>query len=124
MAPSERRQYVRVPTDITLDLQTKDGKTFSTQKVENVSLGGVFAHMANPLPFGTELTLHFSIGDPPQRIRCTGFVVWIRKPGSAEGPAGIGIRLGDISIADMRALAAYIEQVLMTLIPEKERPPM
>lgn len=108
MAEDTRRKHPRVATDLKINLRTKDGKHLQALAVENISLGGVFVHLDPPLAFGAEIAIDFAIKNPAHQIRCGGCVVWARKGGSADGPAGIGVRLTDISIADMRALEAYI----------------
>ena len=107
-----RRQYPRVPTDITIALKTRDGRQFEALAVDNISLGGIFIHMDPPLGFGTEVAIEFGLKDPKKLIRSNGFIVWSRREANEEGPVGIGIRLTDISISDMRALEQYIDDIL------------
>ena len=107
------RQHPRISTDIKINIRTRDGKQYDTLAVENISLGGVFIEMSEPLGFGVEVSIAFSIKQPQRQIRCTGHVVWTRKVDTVEGAPGIGVRLADISIGDMRALEEYIDQTLI-----------
>ena len=70
--------------------------------------------MNDPLPFGTDIDLEFTLPVDPRIIRCKGFVVWSTKtsPERGLGRQGIGVRLMDIGVREMRLLNEYIEQQL------------
>lgn len=98
-------------------MRLPDGAIEATQRITNISLGGVFIEMDNPVAFGSEVSLEFSLPVAPRTIRCKGFVVWSTKtsPERAKaGQKGIGVRLTDIDITEMRTLAEYIESELAT----------
>jgi uncharacterized protein (TIGR02266 family) len=111
---SSKRQHPRIQTNISVKIKGAGGQTTSTQRILNLSLGGVFVEMDDPLNFGQELELEFSLPSVTRQIRCKGFVVWTTKtsPERAQGKKGIGVRLMDIGIADMRVLSEFIEQNL------------
>jgi len=90
------------------------GKKNASDSVWNTSLGGVFVEMQTPLPFGAEMQLEFSLPKAPKTIRCEGFVVWSTKdsPEKARLKTGIGVRLVNIGIAEMRHLAASVGRSL------------
>lgn len=78
-------------------------------------MGGVFIEMESPLPFGSELSLEFSLPVAPRVIRCQGFVVWSTKSSperSPDGMEGIGVRLMGIGITEMRVLNEYVAETL------------
>jgi len=107
---NERRSNSRVPVELSVKLRLPDGRTSSSDTIGNVSLGGVFIAMPTPLAFGAELELEFTLPVAPRSIRCRGFVVWSSKthPERCPGQSGIGVRLMDIGIPEMRILNEFI----------------
>jgi uncharacterized protein (TIGR02266 family) len=115
MTTSSRRSQPRVEANLTVKLRVPAGETTATNRIRNISLGGVFIEMDEPIAFGTEVQLEFSLPVAPRVIRCKGFVVWSTKTSPErvkDGVQGIGVRLMEIGIADMRTLAEYIEHEL------------
>lgn len=109
---TRRRGQPRVKANIGVTVRVPGGRTTSSEIIHNISLGGVFIQMNDPLPFGTEVSLEFSLPVAPRTIRCKGFVVWSTKNSperATMGGEGIGVRLMDIGITDMRILAEYVE---------------
>jgi uncharacterized protein (TIGR02266 family) len=113
-----KRSHPRVPASAKVTMRTTDGRTATVEELSNISLGGVFVHMTDPYAFGEELQLEFELPERSRVIRCRGIVVWSSRATSsrpkvdADGRKGIGVRLMEIGIADMRALADYIERNL------------
>lgn len=114
MSGSNQRQHKRVSANISVKLRSPDGRRTATEQIRNISLGGVFIEMHDPIPFGTDLELEFSVPADPRVIRCRGFVVWSTRssPDKAQGLQGIGVRLMDIGVREMRLLNDYIEEQL------------
>lgn len=113
MDRSKRRAHPRVPTSVTVTIRVPGGGDFTANRLTNISLGGVFIDMDEPLAFGTEVSLEFVLPVKAKTIQCRGLVVWTSKHSEAsEGKRGIGVRLMEIGIADMRVLADYIERSL------------
>lgn len=109
---AEKRRAQRVNANIVVKLRLPNGETASAEHIRNISLGGVFIAMADPLAFGSELALEFQLPAAPKVVRCGGFVTWSTKTSPErmkENGPGIGVRLTDIGIADMRRLAQFIE---------------
>ncbi len=106
----ERRSNSRVPVELSVKLRLRDGRTGESDTIGNISLGGVFIEMPEPLAFGAELELEFTLPVAPRMIRCRGFVVWSSKthPERCPGQSGIGVRLMDIGITEMRILNEFI----------------
>ena len=65
----------------------------------------------DPLPFGSELELVFTLPKPSSTLRCGGYVAWSTKS-QADPIQGVGVRLTDISVADMRSLASFVDHQL------------
>jgi uncharacterized protein (TIGR02266 family) len=113
MDRSKRRAHPRVPASVSATIRIPGGGTHTTNHLSNISLGGVFIDMEDPFAFGTEVTLEFALPIHARVINCRGLVVWTSKHSrDAEGKRGIGVRLMNIGIADMRVLADYIERSL------------
>src|SRR5687767_8653275 len=100
--PSERRSNSRVDVDLSVKVKLPDGRTTATEQIRNISLGGVFIEMEDPLAFGAEIALEFTVPVAPRTIRCKGFVVWSTRthPDRVPGKMGVGVRLMDIGITD------------------------
>ena len=111
---AERRSNSRVDVELGVKIRTADGRVSSSTTIRNISLGGVFVEMKEPLAFGVELDLEFSLPAAPRQIRCKGFVVWSSKthPERCPGMSGIGVRLMDIGITEMRVLNDFVADKL------------
>lgn len=112
MDPSKRRGHPRVSAGLITTLELPDGRITVAERLSNISLQGLFVEMTEPLPLGCEVGLEFKLPVAARIVRCRGLVVrTVTTPGGEE-PPGIGLRLMDIGIADMRVIAEYIEQQL------------
>ena len=80
-----------------------------TGKILNISLGGLFIEMDDPVGFGTEFDLEFTLPNATT-IRCRGLVVWSTKntPERGGGRSGVGVRLMKIEVSEMCELEAYV----------------
>jgi uncharacterized protein (TIGR02266 family) len=114
VAKSSRREHKRVPATIRVKVRSPDGEWATTEEIRNISLGGVFIAMSAPLPFGADIELEFHLPTNPRVIRCKGFVVWstTTSPERGGGRDGIGVRLMDIGVREMRTLNQFIEEEL------------
>lgn len=109
---ANKREHPRVSTRIEAKLKLPDGRTHTTGQILNLSLGGIFIEMEQPLGFGSEVDIEFAL--PKTTIRCKGLVVWSTKtaPERAVGRSGMGLRLMQIGVSQMRELAEYIQERL------------
>ena len=108
------RKQPRVAANIGVIVRIANGRQLPAGQIRNISLGGVFIETADLPAFGSALELEFSLPDQERRtIRCQGFVAWTTKtaPDKVPGLEGIGVRLADIGIQEMRALAAFIDNM-------------
>jgi uncharacterized protein (TIGR02266 family) len=103
-----------VSASIEVKLRSPDGTRVTSTRIQNISLGGVFIEMAEPLPFGADVELEFTLPVEPRVICCMGFVVWSTRdaPERGRGSTGIGVRLIDIRVREMRLLNEFIERQL------------
>ena len=99
---------------LRVKLRRSDGQRLDASSVWNISLGGLFIEMVDPLAFGEDLQLEFEIVGQSLPLVCTGFVVWSTKdsPEKGAGKHGIGIRLTEVGIAEMRTIASGVGQEL------------
>ncbi|MEK7704966.1 MAG: PilZ domain-containing protein [Myxococcota bacterium] len=107
----KRRTQTRAYAGISAQIIGPDGRRTSTERIANISLGGLFVEMDEPLPFGADVSIEFTLPVTPGLIRCKGFVVWSSKEQdtSSGRPPGIGVRLIDIGMREMRLVADYVE---------------
>jgi Tfp pilus assembly protein PilZ len=106
----------RAAVGVALKLRTPDGRRLEPGGIWNISLGGVFVEMREPLPFGEEVGVEFDLEGRTKPVQCSGFVVWSTRdtPAKAEGRSGMALRLTNLGIADMRAIAACVGRELGT----------
>lgn len=114
MEKSVKRAHPRVQARIEAKLKMPGGRTIVTGQILNISLGGLFIEMEEPLGFGKEFDLEFKL--PDSTLHCRGLVVWSTRtqPQMAEGRSGIGVRLMKIDVSEMRQLESYISAHLET----------
>jgi hypothetical protein len=107
------RAHPRVSASIHVNVTvaTPTGRSVRAEKIANISLGGIFIEMPDPPGFGAELNLEFKLAQDRPAIRCKGFVVWSAKGKTdvADGRVGMGVRLTDLSVADMKSVSDFIE---------------
>jgi uncharacterized protein (TIGR02266 family) len=111
MEDQARRAHPRVPADISVSLKAAGRPAIVSGVIKNISLGGIFVRIDDPLSFGTDIDLEFSLPAAAKTMRCKGVVIWSTRQTPEKAPLGeegIGIRLRDISVRDMRELADYI----------------
>ncbi len=111
MSPPQRRHHPRVDANLDVQVRTSKGTSVPAGRIRNVSLGGVFIEMDDLPGFGTEFNLTFSLPVEPRNITCTGYVVWTTKDraDAMDGMQGVGVRLADIGVSEMRALKEFID---------------
>lgn len=101
-----QRGYGRVEADVRVTLTLPNGSTRRVDRLRNISLGGVFVEMDEPLDFGLEVGLEFLLPQGRMPVRCKGLVV--RRQLKGEKP-GVGLRLLEIDPGDMRRVADFLE---------------
>lgn len=79
----------------------------------NLSTGGLFLEMSDPLPADTPLTLEFSLPNRPAKIRCHGRVAWVNEPEMRRKgslPPGIGLQFIDLTLDDLHAIRDFVDK--------------
>jgi Tfp pilus assembly protein PilZ len=119
VSDSRRRAHPRADTQLQLSMRLHDGRTITSAEIRNISIGGVFVVSSELLAFGTEVELEFSL--PTGKIRCQGLVVWTTKTqaGPVPGQTGMGLRLMNIGVQEMRTVGAFVDQELKRMPAKK-----
>jgi uncharacterized protein (TIGR02266 family) len=91
MAESDRRTGIRIPVQMWVEEQSKDGLYF--QRSANLSAGGIFLEKTIPHPIGTQVMLQFTLPQEEQPIRVRGEIV---NAAAEEGELGMGIKFLDL----------------------------
>lgn len=103
------REHVRVPIDAEVSF-TVDGKEYSSE-LHDVSEGGVFICMEEPLPMGTQLTMKFKLPEIAYPSETEGVVVRVVEK-MADHPShvvtGNGIKFGRVPLDVRRDISNYI----------------
>jgi len=112
MGDADGRGRPRTDAPLSVKIRLGDGRIHSSDLIHNISLGGIFIETPDAMPFGVEVALEFTLPVPPRAIRCRGFVVWSSRthPDKCPGQQGVGIRLTDIGITEMRLLNDLAKQ--------------
>jgi uncharacterized protein (TIGR02266 family) len=101
----------RYQLDIPVNCSTSG--FFVSNRVTNISRGGLFIQSADPLPLHAEVELAFALPDTGATILATGRVVWnydIAKGGARILP-GSGIKFIDMAPGDKELLEACLEKL-------------
>ena len=107
MTPRPERYQV----DIAVDCSTRD--LFVSNRITNLSRGGLFMACPDPLPLQSEVDLTIRLEDPSAVIRAAGRVVWnydIRN-GTSRIIPGNGIKIVGMSPEHRALLDACIERL-------------
>ncbi len=101
-----RRTDPRYDRRLEIEILLDGKKHIATSK--NLSLGGLFVEIAEPLPVQTTVQVRFRVPTQPEPIDVTGEVRWVERaqPGS---PAGMGIRFAGLRARDVWALNRFFE---------------
>jgi len=108
----------RYQVDIAVDCSTRD--VFVSNRITNLSRGGLFIACPDPLPLQAEVDLTIRLEDPRAVIRATGRVIWnydIRN-GTSRIIPGNGIKLLSLSPEHRALLDACIERLKAASEPQ------
>ena len=102
------RQHPRYEVSIPAECSTR--QVFFSNKVRNISRGGLFLRCERPLPLNEEVSLVLHLPGTEKGIFATGRVVWGHDiaAGSADAVAGSGIRFVGMTASDRVALETFL----------------
>lgn len=119
MDTDERREFPRLPINMTVDYNTYLSEDAQTTKTEskNISAGGIRIIALGELEVGKKMQLKFSIPDANITISAVGKVVWTEEfiVGSAKtGKAyEVGIEFISITDEDRKKIEEYVKKRLL-----------
>jgi len=107
----DRRKDPRFDVNIKVDYSTKG--MFISNRVTNLSKGGLFIQTEDPLPIQSRIHLTFTLPDFNIRIEATGKVAWIFdiRKGTTNVIAGMGIMFTDLSEQHKELIEDYIKKI-------------
>jgi uncharacterized protein (TIGR02266 family) len=121
MVPRPERHSV----DIAVDCATKGA--FLSNRITNLSRGGLFIACPDPLPLQSEVDLTIRLEDPSATIQATGRVIWNYdiKNGTSRIIPGNGIKIEGMSAEHRALLDACLERLREASLrqPTKRRAP-
>lgn len=97
----DRRMEQRVPLTAAVVLDGPNGRATGTSI--DVSCGGIFVELEEPLPVGMELSLQIAVEDDEGPLRLHGVVRWAREGDDAYAP-GVGIAFARVGPAELDVL--------------------
>lgn len=96
----ERRRYGRIDVDFDV-FSINSGQRIGSAR--NLSEGGIFVAVENPLKLRTKLLLEFKLSDQELPIKAYGDVRWVTQSATSQtAPLGMGVDF--VSIADVDSL--------------------
>lgn len=119
---NDRRVHPRKVAAIPVNLRMAKGQVLATGQVRNLSLGGAFVQMKDPLPVGCEVEVEFLLPVKPRTIRCPGVVVWSSdEVGEMEAEdTGIGVELRRLGPTELKFLTNLLEPQLDDPSPQRK----
>lgn len=98
----------------TISLTYKDRKTFVSAVTGNISAKGLFIRTDSPLEKGDSFILKLQLPDMAEPLIIPSQVAWSRKKceQAEAGPAGMGVRFGEMSPKDDESLRKYLQSML------------
>lgn len=112
-AKAERRDFARREprAPASFPVRVSGPTDVWTGFTRNISTGGLFIGLPQPLPIGEMLVVRFRLGSNPAEYQAVAEVRWVRTPDAAspDSPAGMGVRFIDLPPAVAAQIQAYIE---------------
>lgn len=88
-----QRRDPRLPAKLQVSYRTAGA--FLVSYSVNLSKGGIFIESKDPLPIGTQVTLHLEVPDAGG-FELKGHVAWVRQASPDGMPDGIGVQLHEL----------------------------
>ena len=111
----ERRQYVRVPTNIEFSYSIKSNPWGQTAKTEDVSAGGICAAVTKPVDPGVQYGIRLTLPGR-QPIPITAEAVWsdqfLYTTSKKKSEFKVGLRFIRMDVQDRERLKAYVSDIM------------
>lgn len=109
----DRRDYLRVPLRIGVEVQRADRKKTYECEAENVSSQGMFLRTRKRFRPGETIIINFTLPDGTGPLQTDATVVYLidRKAAKEhERERGIGLKFGNASTNVLEAIEEFVEQ--------------
>ena len=107
----DRREYERVSIRVGIEVKSASVEEFVDRHILDVSKGGLFLELDEPLAPGTKIEFRLKIGDE-DLISGLGRVAWARGPDPSEGhrPPGVGVEFIELAGSSRRVVDAFVDR--------------
>lgn len=108
---------------VDLDVNCSTRGAFVSNRVTNISRGGLFIQSADPLPLHAEVDLALTLPETGGTIQATGRVIWNYdvERGSARIVPGSGIKFIDLSPENKARLEDCLARLAAAATPETQQ---
>ena len=107
------RESTRAPLRAPITLQVDTFKDPEAGFTGNISLGGMFVEVKNPLPVGTIVKFELQFEPPLSVVRGTAEVAWIRPDQVSENKkSGIGLQFRHLEENGQVIVRGAVEEIL------------
>jgi len=96
------RYGLRLPVRLVYQERSIEGES------RNLSIGGMFIETPEPIPYGAQVQVFFSVPTHNQEIKANATVCWVEKTSSS--PAGVGVKYGALRAIEVWALNQLFAQ--------------
>jgi uncharacterized protein (TIGR02266 family) len=112
---------------VRIDVDCTTHGMFVSNRVSNISRGGVFIESDKPLPIDAEVQLTLALPESRREVHAVGRVIWYydMRRVTAQLVPGMGIKFMDMSAEDRALLEDYVDRLTSLVQPlaEAENPP-
>lgn len=106
----ERREHDRISIRVGIEVKSGSVEEFVDRHIRDISTGGLFLEIDEPLARGTRIEFRLKIGDE-DIIVGLGEVAWARPPDEAtELPPGVGVHFIQLEGSSSRVVEAFVER--------------
>ena len=127
---SERREFMRLPLEAEVSMMVRygHGGEFYFGTCRNLSPGGLFIATKTPAPYGSEVTLKFTLPGSDQPLSAAGTVVRVHREirnRRASGPTGMHIHFSTVEDEVEDEIRTFvsprIRQLVIRALAERRR---
>jgi uncharacterized protein (TIGR02266 family) len=125
----ERRNYVRLPLKDVMIRYGHEGQVFFGS-CQNLSPGGLFIATKNPAPYGSEVSLKFTLPGHEQALQAKGLVVRVNRDTrnrANAASAGMHVRFTKMTPSTKEELKRFLvprlREMVIRRLAERQRTP-